>query len=57
MALNVYEYNEGVVSLISDGKDVTEHGKILALSPELLGTDATREDVFIATLSSGDEGD
>jgi WD40 repeat protein len=50
-ALNVYEYHEGVVSLISDGKDVTETGKILARSPELLGTDANGENVFFATNS------
>jgi WD40-like Beta Propeller Repeat len=51
LALNVYEYHEGVVSLISDGKDVAETGKILARSPELLGTDASGEDVFFATNS------
>jgi hypothetical protein len=51
MALNVYEYHEGVVSLISDGKDITETGRILARSPELLGTDASGEDVFFATNS------
>ena len=51
MALNVYEYHEGAVSLISDGKDVTETGKILARSPELLGTDASGSDVFFATNS------
>ena len=50
-ALNVYEYHDGVVSLISDGKDVTETGKIIARSPELLGTDASGEDVFFATNS------
>ena len=48
---NVYEYHEGVVSLISDGKDVTESGKIPARSPELLGTDASGQDVFLATNS------
>jgi hypothetical protein len=48
---NVYEYHEGVVSLISDGKEVTESGKIPARSPELLGTDASGHDVFIATNS------
>jgi WD40-like Beta Propeller Repeat len=51
MALNVYEYHDGAVSLISDGKDTTETGKILARSPELLGTDASGEDVFFATNS------
>jgi hypothetical protein len=51
LALNVYEYHEGVVSLISDGKDRTESGKLPALSPELLGTDASGEDVFFATNS------
>jgi hypothetical protein len=51
LALNVYEYHDGVVSLISDGKDTTETGKILARSPELLGTDASGSDVFFATNS------
>lgn len=51
LAPNVYEYHEGVVSLISDGKDITETGKILARSPELLGTDASGADVFFATVS------
>lgn len=51
LALNVYEYHEGVVSLISDGRDTTETGKILARNPELLGTDASGEDVFFATNS------
>jgi hypothetical protein len=51
LAPNVYEYHEGVVSLISDGKDVSESGKVHAHSPELLGTDASGEDVFFATNS------
>jgi hypothetical protein len=50
-ALNVYEYHEGVVSLISDGKDITESGKLPERSPELLGTDASGEDAFFATNS------
>jgi len=49
LAFNVYEYHEGAVSLISDGKDVTEPGKLPARSPELLGTDASGQDVFFAT--------
>jgi hypothetical protein len=51
LAPNVYEYHEGVVSLISDGKDVSETGTVHAHSPELLGTDASGQDVFLATNS------
>ncbi len=51
LAQNVYEYHEGSVSLISDGKDKSESGKIPARSPELLGTDASGENVFFATSS------
>ncbi len=51
LALNVYEYHAGTVALISDGKDITESGKVPARSPELLGTDASGEDVFFATNS------
>jgi hypothetical protein len=50
-AQNVYEYHEGVVSLISDGKDKSESGKIAVLNPELLGTDTSGQDVFFATNS------
>lgn len=49
--LNVYEYHDGVVSLVSDGKDKSESGKIAVLNPELLGTDASGQDVFFATNS------
>jgi WD40-like Beta Propeller Repeat len=51
LALNVYEYHDGTVSLISDGKDRSESGRIPARSPELLGTDAGGENVFFATNS------
>ena len=61
LAKNVYEWEadgtgkceeaEGCVSLISDGKDTSESGKIAIFSPELLGTDATGENVFLATNS------
>jgi hypothetical protein len=59
LARNIYEWEavgnegcnepQGCVSLISDGKDKTESGKVEAFTPELLGTDATGEDVFFAT--------
>jgi hypothetical protein len=61
LAQNVYEWEtqgagdcsepQGCVSLISDGTDVSESGKISITSPELLGTDETGEDVFFATNS------
>jgi len=49
-AQNVYEYHEGHVSLISDGKDTTHEGKTLesAVAP-LLGSDATGANVFFTT--------
>jgi NHL repeat len=57
-AQNVYEWEEpgaggcsepsGCVTLLSDGKEVVEGGKLVINSVELLGTDATGEDVFIA---------
>jgi hypothetical protein len=50
-AQNVYEFHEGVVSLISDGKDKSESGKIDVQNPELLGTDASGQNVFFATNS------
>jgi hypothetical protein len=48
-AQNVYEYHEGHVSLISDGKDTTGE-TIISISPvELLGSDASGANVFLAT--------
>jgi hypothetical protein len=52
---NVYEYHDGRVSLISDGKDVTDTGGIGLqdiISPvELLGSDESGANVFFATFS------
>ncbi|MFI4972341.1 MAG: hypothetical protein ACHP7H_06655, partial [Hyphomicrobiales bacterium] len=49
LAENVYEYHEGHVSLISDGKDTTPEGKIGNSPVELLGSDETGANVFFAT--------
>ncbi len=46
-ANNVYEYHEGRVSLISDGEDITRAGNVGVV--ELLGTDASGQDVFFQT--------
>jgi hypothetical protein len=48
-AQNVYEYHDGHVYLISDGKDVAQPGKTFASSTELFGADASGENVFFAT--------
>ena len=48
-AENIYEYHDGNVSLISDGKDTTAHVGIFSNAVELLGTDATGANVFFAT--------
>ncbi len=50
-AENIYEYHNGDVSLISDGKDTTVRAGAPGLhsSVELLGTDATGSNVFFAT--------
>jgi hypothetical protein len=48
-AQNVYEYHEGHVFLISDGKDTSPQTR-LSISPvELLGSDASGSNVFFAT--------
>jgi DNA-binding beta-propeller fold protein YncE len=57
-AQNIYEWEEdgaggcrqtsGCVSLLSDGEEEIGSGKIATQSPELLGTDATGKNVFIA---------
>ena len=49
LAQNIYEYHDGQVYLISDGKDTTEHTATLASTTELLGSDATGANVFFAT--------
>jgi hypothetical protein len=48
-AQNVYEYHEGHVSLISDGKDTTHESRIGVTPVELLGSDATGKNVFFTT--------
>jgi hypothetical protein len=52
-AYNVYEYHEGVVSLISDGQDITG---LISSSGEsnvaLVGTDPSGRDVFFLTADS-----
>jgi hypothetical protein len=48
-AQNVYEYHEGHVSLISDGKDTTPESKAPASSVELLGSDTSGSNVFFTT--------
>jgi hypothetical protein len=45
---NIYEYHDGNVSLISDGKDTTPIGGATS-SPRLLGSDGSGADVFFAT--------
>jgi hypothetical protein len=48
-AQNVYEYHEGHVSLISDGKDTTPESKVSVTPVELLGSDTTGSNVFFTT--------
>lgn len=43
-AINIYEYHDGVVSLITDGRDVAA-----ARNVKLLGTDESGRDVFFST--------
>jgi hypothetical protein len=54
LAQNIYEWHEGQVSLISDGRDVTEYGNNACQRSNrsdvcLLGTDATGADVFFSS--------
>jgi hypothetical protein len=51
LAENVYEYHNGSVSLISDGKDTTPTSAALNIvsSTRLLGSDETGSNVFFAT--------
>lgn len=49
-AQNVYEYHQGHVYLISDGKDTSPEGKVPGFSPvELLGSDTSGSNVFFTT--------
>ncbi len=48
-AENVYEYHDGNVSLISDGKDTAGAVGVATPAVELLGTDATGANVFFST--------
>jgi hypothetical protein len=48
-AQNVYEYHEGRVSLISDGKDTTPESKVSVTPVELLGSDTSGSNVFFTT--------
>ncbi|HTA96444.1 MAG TPA: hypothetical protein VK730_02245 [Solirubrobacteraceae bacterium] len=47
-AMNIYEYHDGVVSLISDGRDISVN-KNQESNVELIGTDASGGDVFFTT--------
>jgi hypothetical protein len=50
LAQNVYEYHDGHVSLISDGRDTAGNSEILGLSAvELLGSDRSGANVFFTT--------
>ncbi len=48
-AQNVYEYHDGQVSLISDGKDVSAGAGFPPRGVELLGSDASGSNVFFST--------
>ncbi len=45
---NVYEYNNGVISLISDGQD-HNHGQDHAPTTRLVGVDGSGDDIFFST--------
>jgi hypothetical protein len=47
LAQNVYEYHDGHVYLISDGRDISEHNTLSSV--ELVGSDATGSNVFFTT--------
>jgi hypothetical protein len=49
-AQNVYEYHEGTVSLISDGRDTSAVNRVATGSVELLGTDLSGANVFFSTV-------
>jgi Fibronectin type III domain len=52
-AENIYEYHDGTVSLISNGKDTTPNSSAggVVSSTRLIGTDSSGENVFFATNS------
>ncbi len=49
LAENIYEYHNGEISLISDGKDTAETGKPYLGAVELLGSDSSGANVFFTT--------
>jgi hypothetical protein len=49
LAQNIYEYHDGNVYLVSNGKDATEKSPTLAGIGELIGSDATGANVFFQT--------
>jgi hypothetical protein len=49
---NVYEFYDGHVYLISDGKDVSGQGRLVVSPVELLGADVSGANVFFATYDS-----
>jgi hypothetical protein len=51
LAQNVYEFQEGTVSLISDGRDFAPEGHGGFSAVRLLGTDSSGEDVLFTTSS------
>jgi len=51
-AENIYEWHEGNVYLISDGRDRSVTGRFGESSVRLLGTDASGADVFFTTADS-----
>lgn len=50
LAENIYEYHDGHVSLISDGRDTTPESKLLISPVQLYGTDISGANVFFSTL-------
>ncbi len=52
LAQNVYEYHDGGVSLISDGRDTSAFAEsdLLGSGVSLIGTDASGADVFFSTV-------
>lgn len=51
-AENVYEYHDGSVSLISDGRDTSAVNRVAAGSVELLGSDLSGANVFFSTVDA-----
>lgn len=50
LAENVYEYHDGHVYLISDGRDTTSESKLLITPVQLYGSDRSGANVFFSTL-------